>query len=726
MKSKPSVLEEAITIFESGEAERRRVAKTMQKPENSNNLGIISGKSVIESYELLQEMFSDPSTKQPFDRMLNELKTVFLNDSEEVEGSNINENIGTMAKFLVSQANILREKGLHHNKEHRIDQLYNQYVDPSSSVNPVSSMKKWMLPKQPPPTSDIAPLTFESTPASATSPCPGDVTLAIPCQNSLQVAVQKFQPRKAKSTDPLGESITPRSGKKKGLRGLLELRPQRMSESDPDGFETFFKSFAQLDSIIWSEIREVARDETIPPEGCGQRLVDIVIRDKDSPWRVFYQQIHNAKTMCSEFKETVTKLEETTKEVNSLRETNILNQAFLTGDMAQSLMDEITDLRNEEIKQRLLLSDAVSALEKSSQERDEYVAESRRICQHLAEAQSLLKRLQLISADVYSTIPEENNVEAALLMERIDRVHLSLEPDSGAPSGKRCPSCLQVCSLTPFCPATGRVHNEGAEYSPTPSSPKQVSKTPGRPPIMKTKSNLARRKFGLASPASKPTLLIVLSAAVVVLSSTGICPCGMNLVVKQPPAPPAPEAPVAIQIKPPEPPSNPKSHKQKSPAKTGKRPRRTSKQLLLERKESIFPDIESKVPSNVRVKKEDEFSAQEFRTFIEKFDKMYLYATKLSATRLEMISLCQSMLESDATESIAAICGTLISVFDHMRSLDWEPQKSLERNYSKIEFDSMLEVTQEMEPVAAETGTEADEPLDENLLLPGPDFTKPF
>ena len=687
MKVKKTILQEAIDIFEGGEAERRRVAKMMQKTRNSNNLGIVSGTSVIESYEALRETFSDASVRQPFDKMLLELRTVFINDNEEVEGPNTNENIESMTTFLVEQANRLRENGLKNNKEHKIDQLYTQYVDPSTAVNPTEGMKKWMQPKVPRP--DIITTRNNRIESSESSPRENSgltlvvPKLSIPKQQSSELTIATRTPTRSHSINSLGEAITPR-GKRKGLRSLLELRPHSLIQSDPEGFEIFFKSFAQLDSMVWSEIREVARDESIPPEECGQRLVDLVIRDKDSPWRIFYQQIHNAKTICSELQEILKKLEDTREEANSLRETNILNQAFLTGDMAQSLMDEIAVLQNEEIKQRLLLSDTISALEKASQERDEYTSESRRICQHLAEAQSLLKKLQMVAADCFKSLPEGHGVNASQVMERIDKVHLSLVPDSGAPSGKRCSSCLQVCTLSPFCSATGRPHVDGDEYSSKSERDKSdsqlIPKTPSRPFIIKTKSNLARKHplpstHKIYNPSS---LCVIISATAVLLHFSEPCTCGLGLLLKR-------KQPTEITSNQ----NSSRSQKPKGPVKASRRARKSSKAIDKEQPSisgntPVLPEIEPRVVSNVRVK--DEFNSQDVRSFLLQFERLLILAGKTEIIRNDLISICKDVQDSNSTEMMRTACESVMSVFGN---------HSFDRKLPQVQFGDILQITKE-------------------------------
>ncbi|KAJ9435228.1 hypothetical protein DIPPA_06368, partial [Diplonema papillatum] len=394
-----AALNEVLAILEKSEKEQSKSFDFVPGPQSStiqaaDSVAIES--SIVQTYEKLLPEFSS-ERKIDLQGLLNSLRTVFIDQYIEVEGHNVNYNMHRLQDFLTTQVHNLKKSGLQgilsSENEDRVAEMHSVFVNPATAVtSTVEGMQEWALSNSPP--VEVSQGRKSSVAEALTGPCPK-------CDYS-------------PTDDTAGRSSRKRIVKKKPR--------DTASYQDPAHYEAFIKSFLLLDAAVWEEIREVASDTSIPTSQCGMHLVDVVLRDIASPWKEFYEQANNYKTLTTELAETNKKLDELSAEASSLRETNILNQAFLAGDLAEQMAEEITSLKEVERQQNVALKELDLRFQRAGEEYASLLDEAKLLSRHLSRGQALLKELHILGSSIGSMIPELYGEDAARLMMLMDKV----------------------------------------------------------------------------------------------------------------------------------------------------------------------------------------------------------------------------------------------------------------------------------------------------------------
>eukprot|EP01063_Lacrimia_lanifica_P014366 TRINITY_DN2097_c0_g1_i1.p1 TRINITY_DN2097_c0_g1~~TRINITY_DN2097_c0_g1_i1.p1 ORF type:complete len:907 (+),score=213.43 TRINITY_DN2097_c0_g1_i1:56-2776(+) len=249
--------------------------------------------------------------------------------------------------------------------------------------------------------------------------------------------------------------------RKRRLGGDLELVNEE-EQLHMDSFKEFLKSFATLDRGMWQSVRTIAVDESIAVEDCGSMLVELVIKDADSSWRKLYNKLGTYKRIEQDFKEVMMRYDGLRAENRRLEESNIIHQAFLSGDMARGMADEIMHLKEEGARLTQQVEDIGVQNASLLEERADRYSQVQVLEKQLADGQNLLKKLNMLAADtkecLAALITPEYAERVVPTMSEVDLLRRDILPDSGAPTSRRCPSCLMPNSLSPHCPVTGYPH----------------------------------------------------------------------------------------------------------------------------------------------------------------------------------------------------------------------------------------------------------------------------
>ena len=486
-----SPLDELINIVEGGQR------KDQQEWDSEDDVPTRAG--VMGAYVNMQRAMSAQDRVQ-LDTVLTKLHTVFIQNHCEAEGDNVAHNVGVIQHFFQEKAALLRtrkEDPTAQQHPPHIGNLYEQFIE--SKAHP-QTIKNWGLNNN----VSVGEPTTETNSCEPPSP---------------QVAPREEPAAGVFAPDKPGGPAKKNPRRKKAD----QYTKQHRSRAD---FEQFLNTFAQMEACVWETIRLVACDTSLAPQDCTSKMVEIVLAAEDSPWWGLYRQLQFFKQIGSDYDIIQKQLQERTQECAQLREENILNTAFLSGDMAEGLVDEIQELRSGADASKRDFEEITAAVKVVTEECERKEEEAAAVFKKVKEAMETLKALHAQAAEAGCLFPKDVCMASSEVAARGDRQLLSLQPDCGAPSSKRCPACLAVCTVSPFCPVTGGKHNKG-DY-PSKEHPKEGT-TPA-PLISKAIRPLLKLKQKKKLDAS--VAVVALIGNILVNTIAEPCPCGSLFILR--------------------------------------------------------------------------------------------------------------------------------------------------------------------------------------------------